>query len=132
MNQSGQSVAAFAHFYSIPVDRILVVHDEMDLPLGCVRLKELGGHGGHNGLRDVIDHLGENVFLRLRIGIGHPADPDWVTPYLLGPATDAERDEIRSAIDRAMKVVPMVLEGELQKAMNTLHAQTPSLPSEGQ
>lgn len=130
MNESGRSVAALAHFYRIPAERILVAHDEIDLPPGYVRLKEQGGHGGHNGLRDVIKHLSEDAFVRLRVGVGHPGDRDLVTPYVLGRATQAERDAIQTAIDDAMEVMPMVIEGGLQQAMNTLHTQPPDAPAE--
>ncbi|MEE9159696.1 MAG: aminoacyl-tRNA hydrolase [Gammaproteobacteria bacterium] len=130
MNESGRSVAALAHFYRIPAERILIAHDEIDLPPGYVRLKEQGGHGGHNGLRDIIKHLSEDAFVRLRVGVGHPGDRDLVTPYVLGRATQAERDAIQTAIDDAMEVMPMVFEGDLQQAMNTLHAQPPHAPAE--
>lgn len=122
MNRSGRSVVALAHYYRIPVERILVVHDEIDLPPGAVRLKRGGGHGGHNGLRDVIDAFGgETGFLRLRLGVGRPATSDEVVSYVLRPPPAAERALIREAIDAAIAVLPLVVCGELGRAMNRLH-----------
>ena len=121
MNLSGQAVTALAHFYRIPIETILVIHDEVDLEPGVVRLKQGGGHGGHNGLRDIIDRLGENGFYRLRIGVGHPGSKDLVTPYVLGKPGQADRSAIDEAIDRAMTVMPLILRGEFQRAMNELH-----------
>src|SRR3990167_2011632 len=83
MNESGQAVVAVARFYKIAPEEILVAHDELDFPAGTIRFKENGGHGGHNGLRDLIAHLGSKNFWRLRIGIGHPRHKDHVTPYVL-------------------------------------------------
>ena len=121
MNLSGQSVQALANFYKIPVESILVVHDELDLDAGTVRLKEGGGHGGHNGLRDIINKMGSNNFLRLRIGIGHPGDKSRVTGHVLNKVTMDDRIEIERAIDAALKVLPLILSGDRQKAMNQLH-----------
>ena len=121
MNLSGQAVQALASFYKIPVESILVVHDELDLDAGIARLKEGGGHGGHNGLRDIISRMGGNQFLRLRLGIGHPGDKSRVTGHVLNKATVDDRIEIERAIDAALSVLPLVLSGERQKAMNQLH-----------
>lgn len=121
MNLSGQAVAALARFYKIATENILVVHDELDLPLGVMRLKQDGGHGGHNGLRDIICSLGGNNFLRLRIGIGHPGDKDKVTGHVLKKSSLSDRKQIEAGIDEAMAVLPKVLEGDLQSAMNELH-----------
>ena len=122
MNRSGQAVSALAHFFKIPLDAILVAHDELDLPAGSIRLKTGGGHGGHNGLRDIISSSGnQNNFHRLRIGIGHPGDAKLVSNFVLTKAPRIEQDKIESAIMAAVNVsVPMV-SGELAKAMNQLN-----------
>lgn len=122
MNCSGESVGAIARFYKIPVENILVAHDELDLPPGTARLKHGGGHGGHNGLRDIVDHLGSNEFVRLRLGIGHPGRADLVTDYVLSAPSRSDRTLIDDAISAALPVIPLLLNGELQKAMNRLHA----------
>ncbi len=121
MNRSGEAVAALARFYKLPPAALLVVHDELDLPPGVARLKRGGGHGGHNGLRDIIARLGSRDFLRLRIGIGHPGHRDAVTGYVLGRPTAAERAAIDEAIERALAVMPLVVAGQLEAAMNQLH-----------
>lgn len=123
MNCSGGPVSALARFYQIPRAAILIVHDELDLPAGTVRLKKDGGHGGHNGLRDLIPQLGGNDFLRLRIGIGHPGHKADVTGHVLKPATAEERRLIDSAIDSAIDVLPRILAGDIEAAMNVLHTQ---------
>ena len=122
MNLSGQSVQALSNFYKIPLEAILVVHDELDLDAGVVRLKDGGGHGGHNGLRDIINKLGGNTFLRLRIGIGHPGDKSRVTGHVLNKVTTDDRIEIERAIDLAIRELPLIINGEVQRAMNTLHS----------
>ncbi len=122
MNLSGQAVQAMAHFYKIKLDEILVVHDELDLPVDSVRLKKGGGHGGHNGLRDIASKMGGNNFLRLRIGIGHPGDKSKVTNHVLKKASLDDQISIERNIERAIKVLPLVIEGEIQKAMNELHS----------
>lgn len=121
MNLSGQSVQALAGFYKIPLESILVAHDELDLEAGVVRLKDGGGHGGHNGLRDIINKMGGNHFLRLRIGIGHPGDKSRVTGHVLNKVTLDDRIEIERAIDSAIRELPQVVSGDLHKAMNHLH-----------
>ena len=123
MNRSGVSVAAMANFYKIPVDDILVAHDEIDLDAGVIRLKQSGGHGGNNGLRDIIEQTGKKDFNRLRIGVGHPGSSDKVTPHVLGrPSADDER-KILDAIEDGLDVLPQLLKGDYQKAMTTLHTQ---------
>lgn len=122
MNHSGRSIAAVARFYRIPPEAILVAHDELDLDPGVVRLKRGGGHGGHNGLRDAIAQLGSKDFLRLRIGIGHPGHKDQVVDYVLQKPSPDDRIAIERAIDRALEVVPEVISGDLERAMNRLHA----------
>lgn len=123
MNRSGRSVAALARFYKIPLENILVVHDELDLDPGTVRLKLGGGHGGHNGLRDIVAQMGGKDFMRLRIGIGHPGDSKQVSNYVLSRASATEQRAIDESIDRALAVLSQVVSGEFQKAMNDLHTQ---------
>ncbi|WJW75950.1 aminoacyl-tRNA hydrolase [Thiohalobacter sp. IOR34] len=122
MNRSGQAVAALARFFRIPAEAILVVHDELDLPPGEVKLKRGGGHGGHNGLRDLIAHLGSRDFLRLRLGIGHPGHRDQVVDYVLHRPSQAERQAIEQAIEAGLEVLPEVVAGELERAMHRLHS----------
>lgn len=121
MNRSGQAVAALARFYKIAPESILVVHDELDIPAGALRLKQGGGHGGHNGLRDIIAQLGSKEFLRLRIGIDHPGDSRMVSDYVLGKASPDDQRLMEFAVDDALRELPNILDGELQKAMNHLH-----------
>jgi PTH1 family peptidyl-tRNA hydrolase len=120
MNASGAAVASMARFHRIEPAAILVVHDEIDLPPGAVRLKQGGGHGGHNGLRDVIAHLGAD-FWRLRLGVGHPGSKDQVIDYVLQRPAAAERPLIEAALARALDVVPELLSDGTQKAMQILH-----------
>jgi len=121
MNLSGQSVLACAHFYKILPQEILVVHDDVDLPVGTIKLKQGGGHGGHNGLRDIIARLGSNDFVRLRIGIGHPGDKERVTGHVLSKTKKAEKKQIDLAIDNALQVLPKIITGDLAAAMQELH-----------
>jgi PTH1 family peptidyl-tRNA hydrolase len=121
MNRSGQSVAALARYYKITPPEILVIHDELDLPPGTNRIKHDGGHGGHNGLRDIISHLGSREFFRLRVGIGHPGDSKQVTGYVLRKPSLAERDAIDAANRDTLAVLPQLLEGRIDKAMQALH-----------
>ena len=122
MNRSGQAVRALMQFFRIPVEAILVVHDELDLPAGTVRLKTGGGHGGHNGLRDLISHLGSNEFHRLRVGIAHPGDKHQVVDYVLKAPGKEDRQLMEAAMDDAMDVMPLVLDGDMAKAMHRLHS----------
>jgi PTH1 family peptidyl-tRNA hydrolase len=121
MNRSGRSVAACAGYYKIEVAEILVVHDDLDLEPGTVRLKTGGGHGGHNGLRDIVTHLGSAAFHRLRIGIGHPGNAERVVPWVLSRPSADEAQRILLAIDRALDCSADILAGEFSRAMNTLH-----------
>lgn len=124
MNRSGQAVAALAGFFRIAPDAILVAHDELDMPPGVAKLKQGGGHGGHNGLRDIIACLGnQNGFHRLRLGIGHPGDASRVTGHVLGRAPRSEQDKIDASIDFALDVVPDILAGDWTRAMQRLHSQ---------
>jgi len=122
MNRSGQSIARLAQFYKIKPEQILVVHDELDLSPGTVRLKKGGGHGGHNGLRDSIAQLGSKDFYRLRLGIGHPGSKERVVGFVLGKTPQSEKILIESAIDKALTSIDQILQGNMQKAMNQLHA----------
>ena len=121
MNRSGQAVSSLARFFKIPLQQILVVHDELDLPPGTIRLKKGGGHGGHNGLRDLISHLGSKDFYRLRVGIGHPGHRDQVVDYVLRKPSKQDRRQIDDAIYDALNVMPDVVEGKFELAMNSLH-----------
>lgn len=124
MNRSGQAVAALAGFYRIPPETILVAHDELDMPPGVAKLKQGGGHGGHNGLRDIIARLAnQNNFYRLRLGIGHPGHSSQVTGYVLGRAPQAEREKLDASIDFALDALPEILAGDWTKAMQKLHSQ---------
>ena len=124
MNRSGQAVAALAGFYRIPVESILVAHDELDMPPGVAKLKKGGGHGGHNGLRDIIAQLGnQNGFHRLRLGIGHPGHSSLVSGYVLGRAPRAEQELLDTSIDFALGVLPDILAGDWTRAMQRLHSQ---------
>lgn len=122
MNRSGQAVAALARFYKIPLESILVVHDELDLDPGVARLKQGGGHGGHNGLRDIIAQMGGKDFKRLRLGIGHPGVARDVSNYVLSRPPASEELLIEEALAEAQAVLPWVVKGDFQKAMNRLHS----------
>lgn len=122
MNRSGQSVSSLAHYYKLTPEQILVAHDELDLPAGSVRLKQGGGHAGHNGLRDIMSALGGGGFWRLRIGIDHPGNRDQVVNYVLSRPSREDADAIHAAIDDADILLPQLMAGEYQKVMNSLHA----------
>ena len=121
MNLSGQAVQAVCQFYKIPLDRILVAHDELDLEPGVARLKKGGGHGGHNGLRDIMSRMGKD-FYRLRIGIGHPGHKDKVTGHVLNKVSADDERAIEDAINDALRVLPDIVSGDIQKAMHQLHS----------
>ena len=122
MNRSGLAVQALARFYKLAPEAILVVHDELDLPVGGVRLKRGGGHGGHNGLKDIIKALDSREFGRLRIGIDHPGDRHKVVDYVLKAPGKTERLHIERAIDEAARYLPEIISGDWAAAMNHLHA----------
>lgn len=123
MNRSGQSVSLLTKFFKLAPDQLLVAHDELDIPPGQARFKQGGGHGGHNGLRDIISALGnDRNFHRLRIGIGHPGYANQVTNYVLGPPGKRERQAIDSSVDAAIDALPYGLAGDWANAMNRLHA----------
>jgi PTH1 family peptidyl-tRNA hydrolase len=123
MNRSGLSVVSLAAFYKIAPENILVAHDEIDLKAGTARLKTGGGHGGHNGLRDIISHLGTKDFQRLRIGVDHPGSKDMVVDYVLKRPDAKDRQAIEDSINDALRVMPKVAAGEWEKAMHQLHTQ---------
>ena len=124
MNRSGKAVAAMARFYQISPEAILIAHDELDLAPGVARLKLGGGHGGHNGLRDTIQALGNNRnFARLRIGIGHPGTASEVVNFVLRKAPLSEQQLINQSIDDAVRVMPITAAGQWNNAMKELHSQ---------
>ncbi|MCW9013532.1 MAG: aminoacyl-tRNA hydrolase [Gammaproteobacteria bacterium] len=122
MNRSGQAVRKLASFYKIPVENILVAHDELDLDPGTARLKTGGGHGGHNGLRDIIAQMGSKEFHRLRIGIGHPGHRDKVVDYVLHRASREDQAAIDESLDDASRVMALLIEGSWEKAVHRLHS----------
>lgn len=132
MNRSGQSIGAFARFYRIDPAEILVVHDELDIPPGQLRLKFGGGLGGHNGLKDTSSHLGTNDYWRLRIGVGHPGDRNQVVNYVLKPPRREEHEAIDSAIDRALNSWPQIAAGQWTTATTQLNTRPkkPAKPKE--
>ena len=122
MNRSGQAVAALARFYRILPQEVLVLHDELDLPPGALRLKFGGGLGGHNGLKDIAAHLGTQDFWRLRIGVGHPGDRNEVVNYVLKAAGKAEQAEIDAALERAEEARGALFSGDYPAAMQKLNS----------
>jgi len=122
MNRSGQAVAAIARFYKIPVQHILVVHDELDFSAGTIRLKQGGGDGRHNGLKDIIAHLGNKDFLRLRVGIGHPGHRDAVANYVLSAPSKVDKGLIEAVLASALQQLPAILNDNLNQAMQVLHS----------
>ena len=121
MNLSGQSVAALARFHRIPPAEILVLHDELDLPPGALRLKFGGGLGGHNGLKDIAAHFGTQDFWRLRIGIGHPGDRNEVAAYVLKKPSGEDRILIEVALDRALEHWDLIERGDLPAALQKIN-----------
>jgi len=124
MNRSGSAVRAFCDYLQVPSAEVLLAHDELDLPPGTVRLKRGGGAGGHNGLKDTIQHMGED-FWRLRLGIGHPGDRDEVIGYVLRRASAEEQQAIEEAVALAADEFPRLLADGAEKVMNRLHARPP-------
>ena len=125
MNRSGQSVRSFCEYFQIPSEEVLVVHDDLDLPAGVARLKKGGGAGGHNGVKDVIAHLGED-FWRIRVGIGHPGNRDQVIDHVLERASAVEERLMREAIELAIAEFPRLVTEGAEKMMNRLHTAPPS------
>ena len=125
MNLSGQSVVPFAKFYQIKPEEILIAHDELDMDPGVIRLKTGGGHGGHNGLRDIVPHIGSN-FHRLRIGIGHPGSKERVSGHVLSKAPSSEQNLMDDAIAHALSRIQLLVNGDTQQAMNQINAYKPN------
>jgi PTH1 family peptidyl-tRNA hydrolase len=122
MNHSGPPVRGMLEYYRLQPGELLVAHDEIDLPPGTVRIKEGGGHGGHNGIRDIISHCGAD-FLRLRLGVGHPGEKDKVTNYVLKPGSAEMESAIDRNIDDTIGVLPELVDGNINAAMKKLHTQ---------
>ena len=125
MNRSGQSVVPFAKFYQIAPEAMLIAHDELDMNPGIIRLKTGGGHGGHNGLRDIVPHTGPN-FHRLRIGIGHPGSKERVSGHVLSKAPSSEQALMDDALAHALGRIKLLVNGEVQQAMNQINAYKPN------
>ena len=121
MNLVGKSVVPFAKFYQVAPEAMLVAHDELDMNPGIIRLKTGGGHGGHNGLRDIVPHTGPN-FHRLRIGIGHPGSKERVSGHVLGKAPTSEQSLMDDAIAHAISRAKLLVNGDIQQAMNQINA----------
>lgn len=121
MNLSGKSVVAAMNFYKISIEEVLVVHDELDMPAGVAKLKLAGGHGGHNGLRDIITKTGSNDFARLRVGIGHPGHASAVLAYVLKKAPKQEYQLMLDSFISAGRIMPKLFVGDFQRAMTELH-----------
>lgn len=124
MNRSGESVAAVCRYFNVEPEALLVAHDELDLEPGVARFKKGGGHGGHNGLRDIIRHVGTQNFQRLRIGIGHPGHRNEVANYVLKRPGTTDHNLIRQAIVQSLSVLPDWVSGQADLAMRQLHGQT--------
>lgn len=121
MNASGKAVAAMANYFKIKPSEILVIHDELDLPAGTSKLKLGGGHGGHNGLRDIHSALGTPDYWRLRVGIGHPGDRNEVVNFVLKPPLIAEQEAIDGSLYQSSKLFDLLLKGDFEQAMLKLH-----------
>ena len=127
MNLSGESVGPLCRFHKITPQEVLVVHDELDLKPGMARLKQGGGNGGHNGLKDIQSHLSSPQFWRLRFGIGHPRDLPGdkakmdVADYVLKKPSSEEQSKIDQAIDKALRTLPLFIKGDVQNAMQAIH-----------
>jgi len=123
MNRSGQAVQALCQFFKINPEEVLVAHDELDIPCGTMKLKKGGGHGGNNGLRDIIEKFGGNKeFKRLRIGIGHPGHASKVTGHVLGKPSSKEREQLDACMDEADRHLADIALGDWQKAMQKIHS----------
>ncbi len=120
MNKSGESVVPMVNFYNIDNDQLLIAHDELDIPAGNIKLKTGGGHGGHNGLRDITPHIGSD-FHRLRVGIGHPGHKSKVTGHVLSKASPNEQIAIDSALTAAFESLPLLLEGDIERARTQIN-----------
>lgn len=125
MNKSGQSVGALANFFKIPAEAILVLHDELDIAPGQLRLKQGGGNGGHNGLKDIQAKMGSANFWRLRLGIGHPGDKNLVSGFVLNKPSRDDREAIDDAIWRASREINTIISGDMEAAIRVLHSGNP-------
>jgi PTH1 family peptidyl-tRNA hydrolase len=125
MNASGRAVQMLAGFFRIKPEEILVVHDELDFPPGAARMKQGGGIGGHNGLRDISQRIASHDYWRLRIGIGHPGDKNVVADYVLHKPSAEDKAAIDEAIGRSLEVLPLCLSGDMQGAIQKLHSGEP-------
>ncbi len=123
MNRSGLAAHQITQFYKIPTENVLVAYDELDLPVGTARIKKSGGHGGHNGLRDIHAQITKEYY-RLRLGIGHPGDSKKVSNYVLARPNNNDEIDIVNAIDRSLGVISQIVHGDIQKAMNSLHTES--------
>lgn len=130
MNESGRALQAVAAYFEIASEEMLIIHDEIDLVAGTIRLKKGGGHGGHNGLRDISEKLGGGDYLRLRIGVGHPGDKSRVTPHVLSRPAAAETALIDEAMEKGLAIMPLLFAGELERAMTRLHTDAAPAPKE--
>jgi peptidyl-tRNA hydrolase, PTH1 family len=128
MNRSGQSVAALARFFKIAPHEVLVAHDELDLPAGEIKLKQGGGHAGHNGLRDIHAQLGSPDYWRLRIGIGHPGERSEVVHWVLKKPAPDQREAIAEGLARSLQALPDVLADRMAQATARLHTRKPPRP----
>ena len=122
MNNSGGSIKSLLSYYNIKPEETLVIHDELDLPVGLIKLKLGGGHGGHNGLRDTIKALGTNNFYRLRMGIGHPGTKNDVVDFVLSSPNSSELKLIEQGMIEASGVIEMLVDGDFEAAMKALHS----------
>ncbi len=127
MNKSGQAVVPMVNFFNIDNDQLLIAHDELDIPAGSIKLKTAGGHGGHNGLRDIVPHIG-NDFHRLRVGIGHPGHKSKVSGHVLSKPSTEDKVAIDRALEAALNALPKLLDGEIEKARAEINGF--KLPSE--
>ena len=123
MNESGKAVLAIAYYYKLAPEQILVAHDELDFPVGTCKIKFGGGHGGHNGLRDIAKRLGSNNFYRLRIGIEHPGNKDKVTGHVLNKPSQEDEIKIRYSIDDAIRIIEPLVLGKFEEACLNLHTE---------
>lgn len=123
INESGKAAQALMQFFKIKPENTLIAYDDLDLPAGTIRLKQGGGSGGHNGLKSLIQHLGTQDFNRLRIGIGHPGVGKDVVNYVLGNPSVDDKIGIMTAIDKSIKVLPLLVQGQFEKAMTQLHTE---------
>ncbi len=121
MNRSGESVVAMAKFFGIGIDQILIIHDELDLQPGLVKLKKGGGSAGHNGVKNIIHHCGDSDFWRLRLGIGRPKDGREVSNYVLKQPVPDQRLLIQKAIEKSVKTFPNLVSGDVEQARAELH-----------